>query len=135
MSYFTGKNLEQRIKDFDLGEFDLALRDFMETEYWPGVLQVPASADILESTRNVLYSMLHRYGLKDLFTVKLVLSREMLTVERKVDKALVRVDNRATRSGGVRWQHDLPTPQEAGVSIETFDETDELMKIVGGEDV
>lgn len=105
MSYFTGPNLDRKIFQYDLEDLDKILAKVVSGESaWPGDYAVPADSSMLESLRIVLYSILHKYGLKELFQVKLVPSKQMLTINLKAEAAKL-------RTGGIHLlKEPLPPP-------------------------
>ena len=84
MSFFSGKNLTRKIQDYSLADLDEVLEGFIENQNWPGLLMIPVdNPDLLERVRTVLYSMLHKHGLKEAFTVRVIPAKKMLTVDLK----------------------------------------------------
>lgn len=72
MSYFIGHNLDRKIQEYDLADLDTLLSSIANgTGTWPGDLAAPAPANQLETLRVIFYSMLHKYGLKSEFIVKM----------------------------------------------------------------
>lgn len=76
MSYYTGKNLDRKVKEYGLETVDTILQSVANgTGRWQGdlAITVPHGEDTsLDSLRIVIYSIIHRYGLKDRFKVRMV---------------------------------------------------------------
>lgn len=82
MTYFIGDNLDRRIRDLGLLDLEQKLVSITEgSGSWPaGELQIPAAENQLEQVRTVLYSLLHRHGLKDQFTVKVNIQNRFVSL-------------------------------------------------------
>lgn len=71
MSYFTGFNLDRKVQEYELTDLDTALRSTADGQPWSGDVTLSIDPAFLESLRTVVYSLLHHYGLKGQFIVKL----------------------------------------------------------------
>lgn len=126
MSYFNGKNLERKIKEFALEELDEILKQLVNEEgQWPGDLAVPAEADILEATRVVLYSMLHKYGLKDEFRVKMFSDKKVIVVGLKAGSGSCSV----RRKGNIqKWGSEASFFTLSSEALEKKDNLDQMLQ-------
>jgi len=86
MAYFTGPLLERKVQEYALEELDTKLAAIAAgtDDSWPtGGFLFPASPEIIEATRIVLYSVLHSHGLKDRFIVRVRYATNMISVDMK----------------------------------------------------
>jgi hypothetical protein len=96
MGYFVGPNLERKIQEYDLADLDVLLLSIANgTGVWPGDLAAHAKPEQLETLRIIFYSMLHKYGLKSEFIVKMTPSISTVAMHFKAAPATQR------RTGGV----------------------------------
>ena len=118
MSYFVGKNLARKIQEYDLLELDMLLGSIANgTGKWPGELGMPTPDDCLETMRVVVYSLLHKYGLKSEFVVKMVPSKSVIMINFKHAPATQR------RTGGIQRLDSAISPTTtSGAVMETMKE-------------
>lgn len=86
MGYFIGALLERKVEEYDLGDLHqklASIADGSDTDWPAGGYGIPAIPAYLESTRIVLYSMLHYHGLKHRFTVKTNYSTFVIYIDQK----------------------------------------------------
>jgi hypothetical protein len=86
MAYFTGQLLERKVQEYSLAELDTKLAAIATgtDDTWPtGGFLIPASADIIESCRIVLYSILHSHGLKQAFIIRARYATNILSVDKR----------------------------------------------------
>lgn len=70
MGYVTGKILDRRVKEAGLQELsDLLYRVASGKESWPGLQVIEVFPEGKEYVRNLLYSLLHSIGVKELYKV------------------------------------------------------------------
>ncbi len=103
MSYFTGKNLDHRIQQFGLEDFEAKIFAVVnEGDKWVETvhLTVEDPAD-LEPLRIVVYSILQKYGLKKRFIVRMNIYKRSITVDMK-HRADEKV--KGEQHGLLRWE-------------------------------
>lgn len=86
MGYFTGQLLKRKIEEYELEDLDQKLAGIANGSdgSWPdGGYGVPVIPAYLESTRIVLYSMLHYYKVKKQFTVKADYHNFVVYIDKK----------------------------------------------------
>ena len=108
MAYFTGHNLVRKVREYDLEELDDALQVFTDSGYWPGELEAEADTSLLEPMRVVMYSLLHKHGIKEQFVVKVKWAARLLTIDLKMKAD----DIEKLRSGGLK-KADRPAQEDA----------------------
>lgn len=86
MAYFTGPLLERKVQEYALEELDAKLAGIANgtDDTWPtGGFLFPATPDIIESTRIVIYSILHSHQLKEKFIIRVRYATNMISVDQK----------------------------------------------------
>ena len=105
MSYYTGKALERRIKQYKLGELQTSLQALVDGGKWPGdcIIQLSKGTGA-EQVRNAIYSMLLELNLKARFIVR---------VQHGCVKVEDRVKDNTTTFGAVHFG-----PASTGASVD-----------------
>jgi hypothetical protein len=86
MAYFKGQLLERKVLEYSLEELDGKLASIASgtEDTWPtGGFVIPAPPDIIETTRIVIYSMLHNHSLKDRIIVRVRHAASVISVDLK----------------------------------------------------
>lgn len=111
MAYFIGRNLVRKIAEFSLEDLDKKLNDVIAgTDNWTGdVILTVGDIDSLEPLRIIVYSLLHKYGQKESFQVKMFPSMGRLSIVMKQE---VRRDIGMMVAGGSPIKDDGPASGE-----------------------
>ena len=131
MGYFVGPNLERKTQEYDLADLDVLLSSIASgAGVWPGDLAAHALPEQLETLRIIFYSMLHKYGLKSEFVVKMTPALSNVTMCFKFAAAapkrtggVVRVSAVGEEAPIVVKPGDVQTEDMEGL----FSETDPLL--------
>ena len=85
MTYYVGKNLQNRIQDYGLSELYTILHQYsLDQAPWPGTYQItPATPEQLEPIRVTIYSILHETATKPNFKVKMHLGSLLVEIKNQ----------------------------------------------------